>query len=251
MSTANDDDNYSSLSRIGYDNQSGKYLILRNLKNFIDEESIKWNSPFTKGVLVNFLNYNELFQLGLSSLDIVPEKRGLRSHSLTYLQRPFQPARATCNFIEYIFELEGFAAILPILPGQGLQDDLVNKSGLLLDLGHSHCHSIPILFGEVVKPAIRRLDLGGKVLTKCLMDSLSTFQLKVHKHFFLVNEIREKAFTFLEDSDTLNYLMPDYSVKAKGMFIKKGDESNLNKNSYLSIGNERRNIAEALFIPPM
>lgn len=51
-------------------------------------------------------------------------------------------------------------------------DDTVAQSlsGLVLDAGYSFTHAVPIFDGRVVKPAVRRIRVGGKLLTNLMKE---------------------------------------------------------------------------------
>ncbi|PWY99711.1 actin-like ATPase domain-containing protein [Testicularia cyperi] len=64
---------------------------------------------------------------------------------------------------------------------------------MILDVGYSYCHAVPVIGGELQYHAIRRLDLGGKVLTNLLKEALSFRQLDMMDEFWLVDRIRERT----------------------------------------------------------
>ncbi|EST07983.2 Actin-related protein [Kalmanozyma brasiliensis GHG001] len=63
------------------------------------------------------------------------------------------------------------------------------QSLLVLDLGYSYCHAIPILHGQPHLPSIRRLDLGGKMLINLLKETLSFGQLDMMDESWLTSHI--------------------------------------------------------------
>ncbi len=79
---------------------------------------------------------------------------------------------------------KGQAAILPrVLAPRRPQ------SMLVLDLGYSFCHAVPIVNGQVVYPAVRRLELGAKMLINLLKETLSFRQLDTMDESWLVTHI--------------------------------------------------------------
>ncbi|TKY89882.1 hypothetical protein EX895_001179 [Sporisorium graminicola] len=60
---------------------------------------------------------------------------------------------------------------------------------LVLDLGYSYCHAIPIINGIPQYPSIRRLELGGKMLINLLKETLSFQQLDMMDESWLMSHI--------------------------------------------------------------
>ncbi|GAK66050.1 actin-like protein ARP6 [Moesziomyces antarcticus] len=73
------------------------------------------------------------------------------------------------------------------------------QSMLVLDLGYSFCHAVPIVNGQVVYPAVRRLELGAKMLINLLKETLSFRQLDTMDESWLVTHIfRHTSFVAAE-----------------------------------------------------
>jgi actin-related protein 6 len=62
---------------------------------------------------------------------------------------------------------------------------------MLVDSGYSHTTITPLLLGRPIQSAIRRLDIGGKLLTNYLTRLLSVRQYDMRNDTYLVNEIKE------------------------------------------------------------
>lgn len=63
------------------------------------------------------------------------------------------------------------------------------ESMLVLDLGYSFCHAIPLIRGQPHYPSIRRLELGGKMLVNLLKETLSFQQLDMMDESWLMSHI--------------------------------------------------------------
>ena len=245
----NQRDLFHCFSRIGT-TPTGEQNLVSDSYSFIDEKSYKWTSPFIKGVLVNFPTFDFLFQKGLTHQGYDKASNNSRNLTLAYIRRPFQPLRASCHFLEYVFELEGMGGVSGWLPAELKLPGLKKGNGIMLDLGHSFCHTIPIYKGEVLSNSIKRLDIGGKILTKCLSDCLSLTQLQVRDHFYLVNGIREVDSSLTSKHILRNYSLPDYEIRKAGSLINT-DEPITDRTQYLKIQGEAANISKALFFPEM
>jgi actin-related protein 6 len=64
---------------------------------------------------------------------------------------------------------------------------------LLIDSGYSHTTVTPILQGRPLHPAIRRLDVGGKLMTNYLTRLLSVRHFDMRNDTYIVNEMKEAA----------------------------------------------------------
>lgn len=115
-----------------------------------------------------------------SSPEIVMEQGGASS-----TKRPLRTSRAsattTINTAEPSISLP---RILTIPRPQSM---------LVLDLGYSYCHTIPIINGVVHHSSVRRLELGGKMLINLLKETLSFKQLDMMDESWLMSHIFAKT----------------------------------------------------------
>ena len=58
---------------------------------------------------------------------------------------------------------------------------------------------VPIVDGKVVLNAVRRVNVGGKLLTNLLKETLSFRQVNVQDSTFLVNKLKEQYSYFSLD----------------------------------------------------
>ncbi len=64
---------------------------------------------------------------------------------------------------------------------------------LVVDAGYSFTTVTPVLHGRSVQRAVRRLDVGGKLLTNYLTKLLSVRHYDMRHDTYIVNEMKEKA----------------------------------------------------------
>jgi len=64
---------------------------------------------------------------------------------------------------------------------------------LLIDSGYSHTTITPLLQGRPLHPAIRRLDVGGKLMTNYLTRLISMRHFDMRNETYVVNEMKEAA----------------------------------------------------------
>ncbi len=118
-------------------------------------------------------------------------------------EAPFTPA-ALANFsTQVIFEEFGFAAAVK-LPAPSLSAyHYTTGSGqprsassavdcvLVIDSGFSFTHVVPVYKARTVKEAIRRVNVGGKLLTNFLKETVSYRQWNMMDEFQLMNDAKE------------------------------------------------------------
>lgn len=152
---------------------------------------------------------------------------------------------------------------------------------LLIDTGYSHTTITPILQGRPIHPAIRRLDVGGKLLTNYLTRLLSLRHYDMRNETYIVNEMKEAAcyisLDFKEDLERTwkgtrgerreaylsgggiakDYVLPDFHTRAKGI-VREFDPQRASKarklasesdEDVLTLRNERFTVPELLFHP--
>ena len=157
---------------------------------------------------------------------------------------------------------------------------------LVIDSGYSHTTVTPLLRGQVLHPAVRRLDVGGKLLTNYLARLISLRHFDVRNETHIVNEMKEAACfvtpDFTADLDTTwrgtrgdkthrqrynaganglfkDYILPDFHSRATGILhdydpARHSKAKNLaaaghTQEDVLTLRNERFAVPELLFNP--
>lgn len=98
----------------------------------------------------------------------------------------------------------------------------------VVDSGYSFTHIIPFINGQPVLLGIRRLNVGGKVLTNYLKETVSFRYYNMMQETYLMNQIKEAccyvALDFHQEllaakqgsSRSQSYVLPDFSVNKAG-----------------------------------
>lgn len=137
---------------------------------------------------------------------------------------------------------------------------------IVIDMGYSFTHIIPFIKGERVKQAIRRIDIGGKVLTNHLKEIISYRQLNVMDESYVINHVKEDtcfvSHNFYKDmaiakrcppENTIvrEYVLPDFTTIKRGFVREPGTENgkHVDDQQTLRLTNERFTIPELLFHP--
>lgn len=102
---------------------------------------------------------------------------------------------------------------------------------LVVDMGYSFTHIVPFVKGKRVKEAIRRIDVGGKLLTNHLKEIISYRQLNVMDESYVINQIKEDMCFVTQDfrsdmevakrrgaenSIVQDYILPDFTTVRRG-----------------------------------
>ncbi|XP_015592076.1 actin-related protein 6 [Cephus cinctus] len=135
------------------------------------------------------------------------------------------------------------------------------KCCIIVDSGYSFTHIIPYVNGVKVKDGIRRIDVGGKLLTNHLKEIISYRQLHVMDETYVINQAKEDSCfvsqDFYKDMNTAknkleinpiarDYVLPDYTSLRRG-FLRQPEAPG--EQQTLRLNNERFAIPEILFHP--
>ena len=64
---------------------------------------------------------------------------------------------------------------------------------VIVEVGHSFTHIVPYWKGRKIKEGIIRLDIGGRLLTNYLKETISYRQLNLMDEFRVVDKIKEQS----------------------------------------------------------
>lgn len=65
---------------------------------------------------------------------------------------------------------------------------------LVIDLGNSYTHVVPVWQNEVLWAGVKRLDIGGKMMTNLLKETISFRQWDMMEETWIVGHLKEKSF---------------------------------------------------------
>ena len=136
-----------------------------------------------------------------------------------------------------------------------------SKACIVVDSGYSFTHIVPFVNGIKVKEGIRRIDVGGKLLTNHLKEIISYRQLHVMDETYVINQAKEDSCFVSQnfeadmqraknnlDKNTIvkDYVLPDYTTLRRG-FLREPEASS--EHQTLRLNNERFAVPEILFNP--
>jgi actin-related protein 6 len=279
-----------------------KVYIGSQLSSCKDFGEIVFRRPVEKGYLVNWEAEKEIYEHEFfdpkAKFHCDPADTGL---ILTEAPNALPALQTNCD--QVIFEEFGFARYLRVAtPTLNAYTDIQSifkapprdpastptlpaEILMLIDSGYSHTTITPLLLGKPIQSAIRRLDVGGKLLTNYLTRLLSLRQYDMRNDTYLVNEVKEatcyvsKDFKadmertwkgpkgdrrpVFETADGIakDYVLPDYHGRTKG-YVRDHDPTAATKlkemvkgkalgasEDVLTLRNERFTVPELLFSP--
>jgi len=209
--------------------------------------------------------------------------------NLILTEKPNCPKELQKNCDEIVFEQFEFAAYyrcvgacLNAYHGSTLST-LPQECLLVIDTSYSDTTILPLYNGQLIQPAVRRLTVGGKLLTNYLKELSSLRHYNMLEETHLLNEIKE-AVSFVAPSPqrfaqdlertwkgrlgdkrpvdaeiVLDYVLPDYERSVHGYArphdpiksrMRRGLQAPAGpREDVLPLGNERFAVPELLFSP--
>jgi len=259
------------------------------LESCRDFSSLQYRLSLERGCLVNWDTQAEVWgrAFGPEVLRINPTEC-----SLLLSETPMCPPSIQDTLDEMVFEHFGFASYCtrpaPVLAAIAAQEeqDAPPCASLVLDVGFSSTHTVPIYGGTPINYAIRRLNVGGKMLTNHLKTIVSYRSYNVMQETHLINDVKERlcyvsldflnelALTRFKGKKNLlrrEYVMPDYVKHFTGLIRNPNEpepaaapaastptpdggpprkkQREANDEQVLTISSERISVPEVLFHP--
>lgn len=144
---------------------------------------------------------------------------------------------------------------------------LSGESCIIVDSGFSFTHIVPYVKGNKFLNGIRRLNVGGKLLTNHLKDIISYRQYNVMEETYVINQVKEDTCYVAENVNeelklasksgsanhiVRNYVLPDFNNIRRGYIQDPNNADQKEKEEHcqiLRLNNERFVVPEILFHP--
>lgn len=135
---------------------------------------------------------------------------------------------------------------------------------VIIDIGYSFTHIVPFIKGKKVLSAIRRIDVGGKLLTNHLKEVISYRYLNVMDESYVMNQMKEDSCfvsldfnadmaqakkKFPENKIVREYVLPDCTTVRRGYLQPPGTSKKDDDYQVLRLNNERFAVPEIFFHP--
>ncbi|KAK0376182.1 actin [Colletotrichum limetticola] len=296
-----------------------KVYVASDLEKCHDFGEVQFRRPVEKGYIVNWEAQKEIWDHEFFD-DKAPQKCDPSETRLLLAEQPNSLPILQANCDQVIFEEYQFASyyrgigmwfsllhvsstqLTFVFPGasfnayhdiQGILQtprdpnsvpQIPAEAVLLIDSGYSNTIVMPLLNGKPLHSAVRRLDVGGKLMTNYLTRLLSLRYYDMRNDTYIVNEIKEQAsYVSLDFNGDLektwkgtrgekrepyvtgagiakDYILPDFHTKTKGVVRdydpamhtkarKMAARAADNDEDILTLRNERFSVPELLFQP--
>lgn len=219
--------------------------------------------PFQKGYIVNWDIQKTVWDY-IFSKECCPVN--LSQSSVIVTEPPFNFPSNQEAMTEIFFEEYEVPSLLRINPSalscyNYRKTNTTSKCCIVVDCGYSFCHIVPYVNDVKVKAGIRRIDVGGKLLTNHLKEILSYRQLHVMDETYVVNQVKEDSCfvsqQFFKDMEKTklplnknpivkDYVLPDFTTIRRGYLT---DVGTVGDQQTLRLNNERFAVPEILFHP--
>ncbi|KAI9351645.1 actin-like protein ARP6 [Pilaira anomala] len=238
-----------------------------------DFSSLYYRLPFEKGLLVNWGIEKRIWDRAFTKVAQIEPKESRLIVTEPYFNLP----AIQDSYDQVIFEEYEFGSCYRTIPAElCLFNELGSLFGdkigsipdctLIVDSGYSFTHIIPFLNGKAVSKGIKRLNVGGKLLTNQLKEVVSFRSYDMMEETFIMNDVKEKCSFISKDVyQDLNickkqpnciiqeYVLPDYANNSTGHIrtttASKDNNNNNNTEQILMMNNERFMIPEILMHP--
>jgi len=233
-----------------------------------DLSSLFFLLPFQKGYLVNWDHQKSVWDyvFGKQCFNIRAE-----AINLIITEPYFNFTSIQEGLSEIFFEEYGFKSLLRTHPGdlscyKNKLEFPEEKCCLVIDSGFSFTHIVPYVLGKRVRANVRRIDVGGKLLTNHLKEIISYRQLHVLDETHVMNGCKEDCCYITQDWDhdvslakqkgkantiARDYVLPDFTAIRRG-FMKNMEDSTGKPEEgeqLIRMNNERFMVPEVLFHP--
>lgn len=239
-----------------------------------DLTGLQFRRPIDRGQLYSWELEKAIWDWVWDSKEIVASPDEFKDTTLLLTESPGSLPSSSANTDQIVFEEYEFARYRRS-PAQAFAANSIGVSSearLVIDLGFHATHVVPIV-GQLsaINSGMRRLDVGGKILTNYLKETISFRYYNMMEESAILNRIKERVcFTstnFLKDLETwhyshvrgeaspfaLGYALPSTHEDPYGHLVPILDEAKSaqkrGEEQILILENERFTIPEALYDP--
>lgn len=251
--------------------KSMQYMVGDQIHEFLNSSLLQFTRPFDRGYTNNWQCEIEVWSyLFNEKLRISPQDTSL------VVTEPLMNLETIQNETnEIVFEYFGFKEYFrrpaPCFSAYQLGAEV---GCTVVDSGFSFTHVVPFVNNRCQRHAIRRINIGGKLLTNFLKEMVSYRQWNMMDEFLLMNQVKEelcyvsnnivrdlaaakslgKAARAQRMTDYAgqrlrkHFVLPDFQSVMRG-FVKPDDELISPSEQVLVMETERMSVPELLFTP--
>ncbi len=191
--------------------------------------------PIEKGIVVDWTHFENIIDYIFYNLRVDPTLV-----NVLFAVHPMFPYKDLKRIFELFLERYQCMAFYPVLDSMLTLYSGGFQTGLIIEIGDSNTRIVPIYEGYKLEHAVRILDIGGRVLTRYMEQTLESLGWAVDSSIRreLVRVLKEKAcFVSLDYKEDL---------KRSEQYEK---EYSLPDGSTISLNKERFMVPELLFNP--
>ena len=283
-------------------NKQMQVLVGDQMEEVHDKSSLKYTRPFERGYMINPHCQIEIWRRLLDTPAMLGAQVKPESTSLVVTEPPFSPEPIQNDTNEIVFEEFGFNEYLrrPAAwfsayefeqsrsgagagagPGSPRAAHPTQSCCTIVDSGFSFTHIMPFVDGKCKKTAVKRVNVGGKLLTNYLKGLLSLRQYDMADEFYLVDQVKEltcyvstnfvdelsrctkaagvgvgggihdhsqEVLDFRCERMKKSFVLPDFQKLMRG-FVKDDDAMDEPGEQFLTMETERFSVPEVLFHP--
>ncbi|KAJ2824927.1 Actin- protein 6 [Coemansia erecta] len=238
-----------------------------------DLSGLYYRSPFERGYLVHWDVQLAVWDrvLSASVLGCTPSETALL---LTEPMFNFHQIQQSTD--EIVFEEYGFASLArapaPMLAAAGAGELIYGglnapECVLVVDIGHAFTHIVPYRDGRQISTGVRRVNVGGRLLTNYLKETVSFRYWDMMDETYIMSSVKEKCCFVSQDfsrdlerskknndnkEGCVEYVLPDFTTSKRGFIRGQGseeEERGMLGSQVLPLCNERFVVPDALFHP--
>ncbi|KAJ1799145.1 Actin- protein 6 [Coemansia sp. RSA 2399] len=226
-----------------------------------DLSGLYYRSPFERGYLVHWDAELVIWDRVLSD-DVLGCTPG-ETH-LTVTEPVLNFRQIQRNMDEVVFEEYGFASVVrtaatKLAAGTASGSECI----VVVDVGHAFTYVVPYWGGRQVAEAIRRVDVGGRMLTNYLKETVSFRYWDMMDETYIMSAVKEQTCFVSQDFNRdqeetaaamrVDYVLPDFVHSKRGFVRGRGGQAELLMSGaelqMLPLARERFAVPEALFHP--
>ncbi|XP_041352519.1 actin-related protein 6-like isoform X2 [Gigantopelta aegis] len=234
-----------------------------------DLSGLYYMLPFQKGFLINWDMEKQIWDhvFGKDGLKVDFNNTSLIVTEPCFNFESIQESMNEIFFEEYQFK-EIYRCNASHLSQYKSEKESTNKRlcTMVIDSGYSFTHLVPFYKNKKLKESIRRVNVGGKILTNHLKEIISYRQLMVMDETYVVNQLKEDvcyvSSQFIKDMEITqkkgkgntvvrDYVLPDYTHIKRG-YVRTLEETTgkaKDNEQLIRMNNERFAVPELLFQP--
>ncbi|CAE6485797.1 unnamed protein product [Rhizoctonia solani] len=248
--------------------ERNKQFIGAEFNESLDYSIVHYRLPFERGYLTDWDVEKAVWDRTFSDLNITPKEHSFLVTEPLFNMHSIQETYDQMVFEEWEFQSYYRCPSASLLPYSDIfSPGSLPECAVIVDSGFSYTHVTPVLNSTLDRPAaiqwpsVRRLDVGGKLLTNHLKELVSFRHWDMTESTYIINQVKEASCfvssNFSRDleicrtkrnSIVQSYVLPDFGSEppTPGFIAKSPPQEG---DTVLPMNNERFSVPEILFTP--